>query len=446
VDTNLPQTSSPAPRRSLAWLLSGRVLQLAVGFAMGVLIARYLGPEELGVFGVAAAFAGLFSPLVGIGAQIIVRDLSVPGAEPRRVLASSALVVTVTGLVTLVASLATAAVIYRDDATTMVLIAILSLPLLLAPLRVAEYWFESSLDARRLTIARSVGLGFGTMIRIGTIAFGLGVEALAVAVVVEQAVGAAVVAAAFRRAGPGSGTWAVSTEHIRAFTRESLPALVAAVAVTVYMRIDQVMLGWLSTDREAGLYAAVVRLSEAFYFVPIAVAATIAPMLAQLRALGDRSGYLRQLERMTAGLVGLALLIAIPLIVLSPLIIDALLGSAFDGAGIVLAIHAGSLLFVFLGVAQSVWTTNESLQTLGMWRAVAGAVVNVGLNLLLIPEMGAAGASWATLISYAISSWLGNLAHPATRPVFWMQQRAMRPKAFISVLAAESRRHRRPAS
>jgi O-antigen/teichoic acid export membrane protein len=65
------------------------------------------------------------------------------------------------------------------------------------------------------------------------------------------------------------------------------------------------------------------------------------------------------------------------------------------------------LLFVALGVASSQYLIIEGLTQVSLQRTAIGAVVNVVLNVLWIPDYGAIGAAWATLISYGIATfWL----------------------------------------
>ena len=56
---------------------------------------------------------------------------------------------------------------------------------------------------------------------------------------------------------------------------------------------------------------------------------------------------------------------------------------------------------------------------------MAGAVANVGLNLIFIPRWGGVGAAWATLISYAVAVWGASYTHPAVRATAAMQLRAL---------------------
>ena len=69
-------------------------------------------------------------------------------------------------------------------------------------------------------------------------------------------------------------------------------------------------------------------------------------------------------------------------------------------------IHIWAGVFVFLGVASGKWFMAENLQIFSTINTTIGAVVNIGLNYILIPKIGIEGAAWATLISYFIAAYL----------------------------------------
>jgi PST family polysaccharide transporter len=109
---------------------------------------------------------------------------------------------------------------------------------------------------------------------------------------------------------------------------------------------------------------------------------------------------------------------------------------------VVLSVHVLSNVFVFVGVGESVWTTNAGLQRLVMWRAIAGAVVNVLLNLVLIPPFGALGAAVATLTAYAAATMVANAVTPSTRHLFAIELRSFRPRTIVDHWRLEYRRIR----
>jgi len=111
-------------------------------------------------------------------------------------------------------------------------------------------------------------------------------------------------------------------------------------------------------------------------------------------------------------------------------IVRILYTNSYNGAGAVLAVHVWASVFVFLGVAQSPWDLSKNLLTLSLYRTIAGAIINVAMNLYLIPRYSAMGAAIATVVSYAISAVFANAFSSRTRPIFYMQMRSFIPYRF----------------
>jgi len=191
-----------------------------------------------------------------------------------------------------------------------------------------------------------------------------------------------------------------------------------------YMRIDQIMLGQMLGDEAVGIYSAAVRISEVWYFVPMAIVASAFPAIAQNRTR-DTVRYHRQLQQLYNVLVVIALLVAAPVLFLADWIALLLFGSAYQAAGSILAIHIWAGIFVCLGVASSRWLLLEDFQHHIMHRSLLGMISNIVLNLVLIPRWGGLGAAMATLASYAISVFSIALAAD-TRPAAVMMWRSLR--------------------
>ena len=99
-------------------------------------------------------------------------------------------------------------------------------------------------------------------------------------------------------------------------------------------------------------------------------------------------------------------------------------GLAYKGAGDVLAIHVWVGLFAALNVASGKWFLTEGYTVLAFKRNLYGAVLNITLNMILIPEMGLRGAAFATLISYAISAYISDVMLRKTRLLFYQKTKA----------------------
>jgi PST family polysaccharide transporter len=190
------------------------------------------------------------------------------------------------------------------------------------------------------------------------------------------------------------------------------------------MKIDQVMLGRMSGDRAVGLYAVVVKLSEGWLAVPAVLLPSLFPVLVQSRETSPEI-YRKRLEKMFNAMSLLAWAIVLPMVFGAGWIVRTLYGTAYLDAVPVLRIHMWGTFFVFLGSAQSLWEVAENFTLFSFAKSAAGAVVNVALNLVLIPRYGPAGAAVATVGSYSLAGFLLTGAVPRSRPLFFLQLRAL---------------------
>jgi O-antigen/teichoic acid export membrane protein len=204
------------------------------------------------------------------------------------------------------------------------------------------------------------------------------------------------------------------------FLRQSWPLILSGLAVTVYMKIDQVMLGAILGEEAVGQYSVAVRISSVWYFIPAMLATSLFPAILNARKQGTEV-YEKRLQNYFDLNAGFAYLIAIPLSIAAPWVIRVLFGEAYQQAGPMLAIHAWSSLFVFLGVARSQYLVAENLFKFSMNCTIAGAIVNIVLNYFLIPNYGGYGAATATLFSYAISAFFSSFLIMRSHSIVWQQ-------------------------
>jgi polysaccharide transporter, PST family len=205
--------------------------------------------------------------------------------------------------------------------------------------------------------------------------------------------------------------------------RDCWPFLLSGFAITIYMKIDMVMLGEMTGSREAGVYAVALRLSEPWYLIPVAIVGSAFPNL--LKARQNQQAYAVQLGKVFRALAATAYAIAIPITLLSEVLIDLLFGGSYAGAGPVLAVHIWACHAVFLGVAYNSWVTAENLGVHTLVATAAGAALNIALNWVLIPLAGALGAAIATVIAYWFVVFVVPLASSRTRSMSVLLLRAL---------------------
>jgi len=315
-------------------------------------------------------------------------------------------------------------VVNPHDTTVRAMLAILGSVPLLGVFDTFDLYFQSKVNAKFTVIARNVAFLTFAAVKVGLIRSGASVVAFAWAQAGEVAAGALLLAVLYRGNGPAVASWKPSLARGRELLVESWPQILTALAIMVYMKIDQIMLRELAGDREVGIYTAALRLSEVWYFVPTAVVASVFPSIIRVRET-DRPLYYRRLLRLFSLMAAMSILLAIPIAAGSRFFITTLFGPQYAAAAPVLSVHIWSSLFVFWGVAQEPWNVAEGFLRLTLARTVAGAAINIGLNLVLIPRYGSLGAAWATVVAYGFAGVFGNLLSRKTRPIFLLQMKSL---------------------
>jgi polysaccharide transporter, PST family len=109
----------------------------------------------------------------------------------------------------------------------------------------------------------------------------------------------------------------------------------------------------------------------------------------------------------------------------SSLIIRLLFGIEYEAASAILVIHIWTGVFVASGLIRNLWTTTEGLMQYAFITSALGAVINIGLNLILIPRYGGIGAAIATVISQAFAACISSAFFRNTRKIFRLQIKAL---------------------
>jgi len=408
------------------WLLAEKAVRLLVGVAVSAWVARYLGPDQFGELSYAFALVALLAIVANAGLDaIVVREIARDAAQ-RDAILGTALAIKLAGAAVAIACALGAALLLREPSDLLPwLVLPAALALAFQAFDTVDLWFQSQLKSRQAVLARNTAFLLVAAVKAALVLATAPLWAFAWAALLEAALTAAALALAYRSNGERLLSWRVETRRLGALLREGWPLMAAGLMVAIYMRIDQVMLGAMAGAEAVGVYSAAVFLSEPWYLIPMAVVASAAPALARWRE-ADPALYEQRLVHLFRGLLIVAFAIALVVSLGSELLVRLVFGERFAAAAPVLAVHAWAAIFVALGVASSQYLVLEGLARVSLHRTLAGAVLNVVLNLLWIPKYGALGCAWATLLSSATATFF--LFHTAgTRRCLALMLVALRP-------------------
>ncbi len=131
-----------------------------------------------------------------------------------------------------------------------------------------------------------------------------------------------------------------SFEMTKSLLKDSWPLILSGIVVSIYMKIDQVMIKEMLGNREVGQYAVAVRLSELWYFIPMVISSSLFPAIVNAKKISEEL-YYKRLQKLYDLMVWIAISIAIPMTFLSDWIVNLLYGVQYSESADVLKILFG---------------------------------------------------------------------------------------------------------
>lgn len=386
------------------WLFFGNILRTVITLFVGIYVARYLGPSNFGLLSYAISFAMLFSAIATLGLDgIVVREL-VKNESRRDELLGTAFFLKGLGASLSLGIIIVAVKFTANDNFTSLLILIIALAAIFRSFGVIDFYFRSKVLSRYTVYARTFSIILSTLIRFLLIYIRAGIVYFAFVILVESAILTIGFITVYTKQSLSLFNWKIRLSLIKELLRDSWPLILSGMAVSIYMRIDQVMIKAMMDAEAVGNYAVAVKLSEAWYFIPVAITGSVFPAIVNARKVSEKL-YYERLQSLYSLMIWLSIGIALPIMFLAGDIIKLLFGEQYQHAAGVLKIYVWSLVFSSLGVASGKYLLTENHTRISFLRTFVGMLINVLLNIALIPKYEINGAAIATLLSYFLATF-----------------------------------------
>lgn len=407
---------------NLSWLALEKLIRMSMQLVVGILVARHLGPGLFGMLSYALSIVAVISPIATLGLDsIVVRNLvNFPHEK-------DALLGTAFWLKFLAAFLLfiVLAIFYWISSANeeRLLVFIIASGLIFQSFCVIDFYFQSLVLSKYVVRVQVIQVFISSGLKLMLIGFNMPIVWFAIVAFTDMVVLAVGLAVLYLYVDKSIG-WRFSSDIAKSLVRDSWPLMFSSIVISIYMKIDQIMVRSILGVDDVGYYAAAVRICETPYFLPMIICSSIFPLIIEAR-IKDVKDYNKRFEQLYCLMIWLALIITIPAVFSSKWLIEILFGSEFAPAADVMDVYFWANVFVFIGVASGRWYIIENLQRIRMLNTAVGAMVNVILNLFLIPQFGIEGAAWASIISFSVAAFFMDALYIRTRPNFFRILRAV---------------------
>ena len=197
----------------------------------------------------------------------------------------------------------------------------------------------------------------------------------------------------------------------RILFKESWPLALTAVFIFIYQRLDHIILFRLKGPEAAGLYSAAVKIAESLHILPMALAMSVLPLLSEYHRTSR--DYFEKIYRLCFKYMLLFILPVACYVSFYSGRIILLFGKDFLPSATALRILVWAEVFVFLGIINNSILIAANKQKIDPLFTGVSAIINIVLNLVLIPRYNILGAAIASFISYSVGPFMGYFI-PAT--------------------------------
>jgi len=400
-------TSLMAYFKNSAWMIAEYVLKIVSGIFVIIYMARFLGPNQFGMLSYVLAIVAIVKAISKLGMDgILVRDLA---KHPNQV---KAYMSTAFGLMTLASVLGLiliSALVYffESDDQLKLYIWIIAASILFQAFLVIDFNFQAQLKSKYGFMAKSIAFGISSLVKIYLVLIKAELLLFVISYVFDAVLVALMLMATHIYTKQSRFTLTMRSELIRPLLKSAWPMVVSAVSAILYMRIDQVMIKNMLDANQLGLYASSAKIFEGWIMLSYIVSVSLLPAIIKLKT-HSAVVYERSLTSLYRMLVGLGLLFAFITIFCSDFLISYSFGPQFLEAKYSLIILMLAAPFIALRTLSVRYMIAEGYESKIASRTIITLVINVILNLILIPLFGIEGAAFSTLTSLFIGAYLIN--------------------------------------
>lgn len=393
--------------RNILWLSVDKIFKLLIGLVVGALVARYLGPGNLGKVNYVLAFISIMSIVSNLGIDgFLVKELLEFPLEKNKFLGTSFRLRLLT--VCLTTAVVTAIFfLLQLDREYFIIFFFLLFTVIITPFDLIDMEYQSKLQSKKTVISKNAAYVIGAVLKILMVYFKLPLIYFPAILGFEALLAAIFLVTQYQQKSGNILSWSFSWKTAGYILNKCWPFILSNVAVILYMRIDQIMLGNIAGSVAVGEFSAAVKVTEIFYFISLAFASSFLPSLINSNQENEVA-FQHKLQLLYTILIAVAFLISAGVFLFSPLIISILYGPSYAASVSTLKIHIWTLLPAYIGVASSQYLVVKNMNQYNVYRTFLGLGINIVFNIFLIPAYGAKGAAISTVVAQVFAAIISN--------------------------------------
>lgn len=384
------------------WIIAGRIVQMAIALVVSVYTARFLGPDNYGLINYGATYVAFFISLSTLGINsIIVKEFVDYPEEQGKTMGTSIVLQLLASSISILMIFVIVNIVDANEMLTIKVVFICSVSLLFYAFESIKYWFQYKYKAKISSIAMLIAYLVVSLYRVILLILGKDVRWFAFASSIDYMVVAIFLYVVYKK--NGGAILSFSWKKGKNILKKSYHYIFSGMMVATYAQTDKLMLKQMINETEVGYYSVATAICSMWVFILQAIIDSVNPTIMRLH-LKNEEQYKKKNRQLYAIVYYVSMLVSVGILIFGDIIIKILYGVAYVPAIVPLKIITWYTAFSYLGVARNSWIVCEGKQKYLKYMYLGAAIINIGINYLLIPRWGASGAAMASLITQMCTS------------------------------------------
>lgn len=415
--------------KNTSWIVACKIAQSVLNLVVSSLTARYLGPSNFGLINYAAAIVAFAVPLMQLGLRstLVYEFIQKPDKEGET-LGTTLLMNVLSALLCIVSITAFVSIANHGEKTTIVVCTLYSINLIFQALEMCQYWFQKNLLSKYTSLASLAAYIVASVYKIYLLSTQKNIYWFAIAQAIDYCLIAIILLWSYKK---NSGQrLSISFKRGKEMFAKSRYYIISGMMVTIFSQIDRLMIKNMIDDAATGYYSAAVTCAGMLSFVFAAIIDSMRPVILENKKYSIKA-YEHNVSCLFSIVFYMSLGQCVVMTLMAKPIIWILYGKDYFTAVDVLRIVVWYVTYSYVGQVRNIWILAEEKQKY-LWRInLAGAVLNVLLNALMIPIWGISGAAVASFITQFITNFILGFILKPIKDCNRLMIKGMKPKFVL---------------
>lgn len=383
--------------KNASWIIICKIAQSILSLIVSMFTARYLGPSNFGLINYAASIVAFVAPVMYLGLNsVLVQEIVNDEKSEGETLGTSITMSVISAGISIIGLAAFVTVANHNEKETFIVCMLYSLMLLFQAFDLLQYWFQAKLQSKYTSIVMLIAYTIVSAYKIWLLATQKTIYWFALSNVLDYAIIAISLLVIYKRI--GNQKLCFSKKRAFHLLSRSKYYIISNLMIMVFTQTDKIMLKIMLNESATGYYSAAVACASLSAFVFSAIIDSMRPSIFE-KYNKSTSDFEESIITLYCIIIYLSLAQSVVLTLLAKPVILILYGKQFAMTASILKLVVWYTTFSYIGSVRGVWMLATNNQKHLLIINILGALVNVGLNLVLIPKMGIMGAAMASLIT-----------------------------------------------